>query len=120
LRSRKDASQRLNKAHRRLRNHDGPLFLVELEPDQPQRIEAVPLKLEYAYTRLGGRVDPAATQAHVLRTGDAVLDEGRQASRRRQDRGPGIDQATPLSICPIVRWQQRSQKFYNSEDEQWR
>jgi hypothetical protein len=37
---------------RRLRNDHGLLFLIELEPDGPQRIEAVPLKLEYAYTRL--------------------------------------------------------------------
>jgi len=37
---------------RRLRNDHGLLFLVELEADGPQRIEAVPLKLEYAYTRL--------------------------------------------------------------------
>jgi poly-gamma-glutamate synthesis protein (capsule biosynthesis protein) len=35
-----------------LRNDHGLLFLVELEPDGPRRIEAVPLKLEYAYTRL--------------------------------------------------------------------
>ena len=40
------------RAHRRLRNDHGLLFFVELEPDGPQRIEAVPLKLEYAYTRL--------------------------------------------------------------------
>jgi poly-gamma-glutamate synthesis protein (capsule biosynthesis protein) len=35
-----------------LRNDLGLLFLVELEPDGPRRIEAVPLKLEYAFTRL--------------------------------------------------------------------
>jgi poly-gamma-glutamate synthesis protein (capsule biosynthesis protein) len=35
----------------RLKNDHGLLFLVELEPDGP-RIEAVPLKLEFAYTRL--------------------------------------------------------------------
>ena len=40
------------RVHRRLRNDHGLLFLVELEPDGPRRIEAVPLKLEYAYTRL--------------------------------------------------------------------
>ncbi len=38
--------------HPRLRNDYGLLFLVELEPDGPRRIEAVPLRLEYAYTRL--------------------------------------------------------------------
>jgi len=37
--------------HRRLRNDLGLLFLVELEPDGPQRIEAVPIRLELAYTR---------------------------------------------------------------------
>jgi Bacterial capsule synthesis protein PGA_cap len=36
---------------RLLRNDLGLLFLVELEPDGPHRIEAVPLKLEYAFTR---------------------------------------------------------------------
>jgi poly-gamma-glutamate synthesis protein (capsule biosynthesis protein) len=35
-----------------LRNDHGLLFLVELEPDGPPRIEAVSLKLEYAFTRL--------------------------------------------------------------------
>jgi poly-gamma-glutamate synthesis protein (capsule biosynthesis protein) len=37
---------------RRLRNDHGLLFLIELDPGGLQRIEAVPLKLEYAYTRL--------------------------------------------------------------------
>jgi poly-gamma-glutamate capsule biosynthesis protein CapA/YwtB (metallophosphatase superfamily) len=36
----------------RLKNDHGLLFLVELEPGGPRRIEAVPLKLEFAYTRL--------------------------------------------------------------------
>jgi poly-gamma-glutamate capsule biosynthesis protein CapA/YwtB (metallophosphatase superfamily) len=36
----------------RLRNDLGLLFLVDLEEDGPQRIEAVPLRLEYAHTRL--------------------------------------------------------------------
>jgi poly-gamma-glutamate synthesis protein (capsule biosynthesis protein) len=42
-----------------LRNDFGLLFLVELEPDGPRRIEAVPLKLDYAFTRLarGEEVD---------------------------------------------------------------
>jgi poly-gamma-glutamate capsule biosynthesis protein CapA/YwtB (metallophosphatase superfamily) len=40
------------RVHRRLRNDHGLLFLVELESDGPRRIEAVPLKVEYAYTRL--------------------------------------------------------------------
>jgi poly-gamma-glutamate capsule biosynthesis protein CapA/YwtB (metallophosphatase superfamily) len=37
---------------RRLRNDLGLLFLVDLEPDGPSRIEAVPIRLEHAYTRL--------------------------------------------------------------------
>jgi poly-gamma-glutamate capsule biosynthesis protein CapA/YwtB (metallophosphatase superfamily) len=36
----------------RLRNDHGLLFLVDLEPDGPRRIEAVPIRLEYAFTRL--------------------------------------------------------------------
>jgi poly-gamma-glutamate synthesis protein (capsule biosynthesis protein) len=40
------------RVHRRLRNDHGLLFLVELEPNGARRIEAVPLKLEYAYTRV--------------------------------------------------------------------
>jgi hypothetical protein len=36
----------------KLRNDHGLLFLVDLAPAGPTRIEAVPLKLEYAYTRL--------------------------------------------------------------------
>jgi poly-gamma-glutamate capsule biosynthesis protein CapA/YwtB (metallophosphatase superfamily) len=36
----------------RLRNDRGLLFLVDLEPEGPRRIEAVPLRLEHAFTRL--------------------------------------------------------------------
>jgi poly-gamma-glutamate capsule biosynthesis protein CapA/YwtB (metallophosphatase superfamily) len=36
----------------KLRNDHGLLLLVDLEPAGPKRIEAVPLKLDYAYTRL--------------------------------------------------------------------
>jgi hypothetical protein len=36
----------------RLRNDLGLLFLVELDATGPRRIEAVPLKLDYAHTRL--------------------------------------------------------------------
>ncbi len=36
----------------RLRNDHGLLFLVDLEPDGLRGIEAVPIRLEYAYTRL--------------------------------------------------------------------
>jgi poly-gamma-glutamate capsule biosynthesis protein CapA/YwtB (metallophosphatase superfamily) len=35
-----------------LRNDHGLLFLVDLDPDGPRRIEAVPIRLEYAFTRL--------------------------------------------------------------------
>jgi poly-gamma-glutamate capsule biosynthesis protein CapA/YwtB (metallophosphatase superfamily) len=42
-----------------LRNDLGLLFLVELEPGGPRRIEAVPLKLEYAYTRLARGAEAA-------------------------------------------------------------
>jgi poly-gamma-glutamate capsule biosynthesis protein CapA/YwtB (metallophosphatase superfamily) len=35
-----------------LRNDHGLLFFVDLEADGPRRIEAVPIRLEYAYTRL--------------------------------------------------------------------
>jgi poly-gamma-glutamate synthesis protein (capsule biosynthesis protein) len=42
-----------------LRNDLGLLFLVELEPDGPRRIEAVPLKLEFAFTGLAHGEDAA-------------------------------------------------------------
>jgi poly-gamma-glutamate synthesis protein (capsule biosynthesis protein) len=42
-----------------LRNDLGLLFLVDLEPDGPRRIEPVPIRLELAYTRLA-RGDEAA------------------------------------------------------------
>jgi poly-gamma-glutamate capsule biosynthesis protein CapA/YwtB (metallophosphatase superfamily) len=50
-----------------LRNDLGLLFLVELEPDGPRRIEAVPLKLEYAFTR-PARGDEADWIRRRLRT----------------------------------------------------
>jgi poly-gamma-glutamate capsule biosynthesis protein CapA/YwtB (metallophosphatase superfamily) len=43
----------------RLRNDLGLLFLVELEHGQPCRLEAVPLKLEYCFTRLAAGNDAA-------------------------------------------------------------
>ena len=43
----------------KLRNDLGLLFLIELEPDGPPRVEAVPLKLEYAYSRLADGDDAA-------------------------------------------------------------
>jgi poly-gamma-glutamate synthesis protein (capsule biosynthesis protein) len=50
-----------------LRNDLGLLFLVELEPDGPRRIEAVPLKLDYAFTRLA-RADEAEWIRRRFRT----------------------------------------------------
>jgi poly-gamma-glutamate synthesis protein (capsule biosynthesis protein) len=43
----------------KLRNDLGLLFLVDLEPDGPGRIEAVPLKLEFCFTRLAQDEDAA-------------------------------------------------------------
>ena len=40
--------------HPQLRNDHGLLFLVDLEPDGLRRIEGVPIRLGYAYTRLAG------------------------------------------------------------------
>jgi poly-gamma-glutamate capsule biosynthesis protein CapA/YwtB (metallophosphatase superfamily) len=55
-----------------LRNDLGLLFLVELEPDGPRRIEAVPLKLDYAFTRLA-RADEAEWIRQRFRTACAEL-----------------------------------------------
>jgi poly-gamma-glutamate capsule biosynthesis protein CapA/YwtB (metallophosphatase superfamily) len=46
----------------RLRNDLGLLFLVELEHGQPRRLEAIPLKLEYCFTRLAAGNDAAWMQ----------------------------------------------------------
>ena len=42
-----------------LRNDLGLLFFVELEPDGPRRIEAVPLKLDFCFTGLARGEDAA-------------------------------------------------------------
>jgi poly-gamma-glutamate capsule biosynthesis protein CapA/YwtB (metallophosphatase superfamily) len=55
-----------------LRNDLGLLFLVELEPDGPRRIEAVPLKLDYAFTGLA-RGDDATWIRRRLRDACAEL-----------------------------------------------
>jgi Bacterial capsule synthesis protein PGA_cap len=55
-----------------LRNDLGLLFLVTLDERGPRRIEAVPLKLDYCYTRLATR-DEAAWIAHRFRTACAAL-----------------------------------------------
>ena len=43
----------------RLRNDLGLLFLVELDQGEPRRLEAVPVKLEYCFTRLADGDDAA-------------------------------------------------------------
>jgi hypothetical protein len=43
----------------RLRNDLGLLFLVEVEQGAPRRLEAIPLKLEYCFTRLADADDGA-------------------------------------------------------------
>ncbi len=58
---------------RTLRNDLGLLFFVELEPDRPRRIEAVPLKLDYCYTRLA-RGDDAAWVRRRFRLACAALE----------------------------------------------
>jgi poly-gamma-glutamate capsule biosynthesis protein CapA/YwtB (metallophosphatase superfamily) len=42
---------------RRLRNDLGLLFLVDVERGEPRRLEAVPLKLEFCFTRLADGAD---------------------------------------------------------------
>ena len=71
--------------HPRLRNDLGLLFLVELDGD---RLDAIPLKLEYAHTRLARGEDFAwirsRFRAASARFGTEVLeDEGRLVSRWR-------------------------------------
>jgi poly-gamma-glutamate capsule biosynthesis protein CapA/YwtB (metallophosphatase superfamily) len=74
------------RVHRRLRNDHGLLFLVELEPGGPQRIEVVPLKLEYAHTRLARGSEAEWIQQRFRRAcselGTEVLEEdGRLVAR---------------------------------------
>jgi poly-gamma-glutamate synthesis protein (capsule biosynthesis protein) len=63
-----------------LRNDLGLLFLVELEPDGPRRIEAVPLKLEYCFTGLASDGDAAWIRQRFRRAcaelGTEVTEEG--------------------------------------------
>jgi poly-gamma-glutamate capsule biosynthesis protein CapA/YwtB (metallophosphatase superfamily) len=71
-----------------LRNDLGLLFLVTLDEHGPHRIEAVPLKLDYCYTRLATE-DEAAWIAHRFRTAcaafgtEAVQDGDRLVIRMR-------------------------------------
>jgi hypothetical protein len=55
------------RVHRKLRNDLGLLFLVTLAPGGPQRLEAVPLCLEYAYTRLAGGGEAAWIRDRFVR-----------------------------------------------------
>jgi poly-gamma-glutamate capsule biosynthesis protein CapA/YwtB (metallophosphatase superfamily) len=66
---------------RRLRNDHGLLFLVDLEPDGPRHMEAVPLRLEYAYTRLA-RGEEAEWISERFRTACAAL-----GSEVREEKG---------------------------------
>jgi poly-gamma-glutamate synthesis protein (capsule biosynthesis protein) len=63
-----------------LRNDLGLLWFVELEPDGPRRIEAVPLKLDYCFTRLARGEDAAWIRrrfhAACAAFGTNVRDEG--------------------------------------------
>ena len=71
-----------------LRNDLGLLFLVRLDERGPDRIEALPLKLEYCHTRLATR-DEAAWIAHRFRTAcsalgsDVVEEDGRLVILRK-------------------------------------
>jgi poly-gamma-glutamate capsule biosynthesis protein CapA/YwtB (metallophosphatase superfamily) len=55
-----------------LRNDLGLLFFVDLEPDGPRRIEVVPIKLEFAHTRLA-RDEEAAWIGRRFREACAAL-----------------------------------------------
>jgi poly-gamma-glutamate capsule biosynthesis protein CapA/YwtB (metallophosphatase superfamily) len=56
----------------KLRNDLGLLLLVDLEPDGPRRIEAVPIRLEYAFTQLA-RDEEAAWIGRRFREACAAL-----------------------------------------------
>ena len=58
--------------HPQLRNDLGLLFLVELDPDGLRGIEVVPLKLEFAYTRLA-RGEESAWIRHRFRDACAAF-----------------------------------------------
>lgn len=101
------------RVHRRLRNDHGLLILVELGPERPQRIEAVPLKLEYAHTRLARGPEADWIRRRFRRAcselGTVVSRRGRQARRRPGKRAPCVDQAP---LCPSVLLSGGQQKFY--------
>jgi poly-gamma-glutamate synthesis protein (capsule biosynthesis protein) len=65
---------------RRLRNDLGLLWVVTLAPDGPQRVEAVPLALDYCHTRIAAS-DERRIVARLLRercaaVGTEVREEG--------------------------------------------
>jgi hypothetical protein len=73
-------------------SHLGPLFLVEIDARGPQRLEAVPLKLEHCRTRLARGEDAEWIRRRFiaacaeLRT-KAVADDGRVVVARSRARG---------------------------------
>jgi poly-gamma-glutamate capsule biosynthesis protein CapA/YwtB (metallophosphatase superfamily) len=67
---------------RDLRNDLGLLFLVDLEPTGPTRLEAVPLKLEYAYTRLAEGADAAWVRRRFRAACAALGTEVSEAAER--------------------------------------
>jgi poly-gamma-glutamate synthesis protein (capsule biosynthesis protein) len=67
-----------------LRNDLGLLFLVEIDADGPRRVDAIPLRLEYAHTRMARGTDAewiaarfmegcAALGTRVERAGDRLI-----------------------------------------------
>jgi poly-gamma-glutamate synthesis protein (capsule biosynthesis protein) len=66
----------------RRRNDLGLLFLVTLTADGPQRVEAVPLRLEYAHTRLADGEDAAWIRRRFTRACAELGSEVRQEDGR--------------------------------------
>jgi poly-gamma-glutamate capsule biosynthesis protein CapA/YwtB (metallophosphatase superfamily) len=65
-----------------LRNDLGLLFLVELEANGPTRLETVPLKLEYAHTRLAEGADAAWVRRRFRAACAALGTEVSEAAER--------------------------------------
>jgi hypothetical protein len=65
-----------------LRNDRSLLFIVDLEPDGPRRIEAVPIALEYAYTRLARDEEAAWIRRRFRQACAAVGTEVREEDGR--------------------------------------
>jgi hypothetical protein len=104
------------RVHRRLRNDHGLLILFELGPERPQRIEAVPLKLEYAHTRLARGPEADWIRRRFRRAcselGTVVFSKRTAGSSSTGKAGPLRRPGAPLSLCPIVRRAAEAQKFY--------